>query len=671
MLALVGVFFSTIWLYGCDGSTPISTPSSDITTPATAGPAEGKADRFTIASGTASTFPAPGVLTNDYIPPGVALRTELASKPSAGLVTLESDGGFSYTPAADFSGIDRFTYVLTDGANVSDQVEVVITLPNIIVFLVDDMGQGDTPVYNSGAAIPTPNMTALAEAGIRFTQAHSPAALCAPSRYSILTGNQAFRGRRSYGVQPAYDPETMILPNQLTLGNLFQQAGYKTAFIGKVHNGGAFWNLDGSAYTSEQLEIDFTRPYDRGPTQLGFDYSFTLPSGLSAGPYAFFENDRLVRYDELTSQFVPFIDSKKANESFRTVVSFGSYNGGNVWVGGYALDNYDSRTAGPVLTRKAIDFIDSAIADNNPAMAQPFFLYFPAPQPHIPWTPPPYFNLSNPYDVDDNIDGIPVKDQTPISTRTDAIYETDVMLGLLIDHLTEKGILDNTVIIFSSDNGARDAGRKKGDQKTNERREAGKRSNQIHFNAQGIEDGTPLRGKKGSIYEGGHRIPLIASWGDGVHTGNGFSQGISSSQLVGLQDLAATFSELIGTPLPAGQFNDSISFLTSSHQGENSSAAGRNHMIIQGSPRSAGETNNGVARIDRAYYRIDSNSNIWKLSVNSDTFDPAKDIVWKELYQLSNDPGEEQDLYDNPDVKDWRDLMQTEYLDLINQKLAQ
>ncbi|TDJ46096.1 MAG: tandem-95 repeat protein, partial [Gammaproteobacteria bacterium] len=286
------------------------------------------ADIFSIAHGTSITRSAPGVMTNDNDIDGDPLTATLVSNVTNGLLNFGNDGYFSYTPNSEFTGYDSFSYRVSDGVATSATVTVDITLPNVLLIMVDDMGQGDAPIYNPGSAIPMPNLTALANAGIRFDNAHAAAAACSPTRYSLLTGNYPYRGRKPGGVWKSFDPNTMIIPGQQTLGHILQSANYRTGFIGKLHNGGAFWNEAGTMYTNDFADIDFTRNFDRGPTQFGFDYSFILPGGIGKGPFFYFENDRLTRYDMVTEQFSHFETMTDARAHMVSVTSGQQFNGG-------------------------------------------------------------------------------------------------------------------------------------------------------------------------------------------------------------------------------------------------------------------------------------------------------------------------------------------------------
>jgi arylsulfatase A-like enzyme len=549
--------------------------------------------------------------------------------------------------------------------------------PNVILILVDDMGHGDCQAYNPGSAIDMPHVEALAGAGIRFTNAHSGAALCAPSRYSVMTGNYSYRGRKDKGVWPAYDPQTMVIPGQLTLGQLMRTAGYGTAIFGKLNNGGAFWNIAGTGYTSTHTEIDFTRPFDRGPTDpvegLGFDYAFNLLVGIQAKPYAFFENDRLVRYDSLLGTFAPFATSQDAQDAFVSVTQGQTYNGGKIGKAGYAMDNYDSRAAGPFLTSKALAFIDSHLQANAAAGTDdPFFLYYAAQAAHSPYTPPPNFNPGNPTDVGNTSDptGVPVEGATPISPRTDMIYESNVVLGELMAKLQAEGILANTMIIFTSDNGAAKAGTWTGTQFYSEkmgdyggdRIETGLGGDE-HVNAQGEIDGVAFRADKGEIYEGGHRVPLIVRWGDGTPGGSRIAPGSVTGQMTGLQDIMATLAALTGQSLEADQACDSFSMLPVILGQRSEDDPARDNMIIQG--RQPDSATAGYDDLGRCLYEYDGNGVLWKLVLGVHATDHTTGYQAFELYNLSADTGETVDLYDDPAQQDRVAAMTQRYEDLI------
>jgi hypothetical protein len=271
-------------------------------------------DHYSLAAGQTLQIAAPGVLENDPATGNETLTVSIASNATQGTLKLAADGSFSYQPGPDFAGIDVFSYIATNGKESSVPTQVTITWPNVVLIVVDDVGLGDIKSYNPESGIHLPNLEKLAATGLSFANAHATASVCAPSRYSIMTGNYPYRGLKAGGVRNAFAQNTMIIPGQQTLGNLMHTAGYSTAFIGKLHNGGAFWSQDNSGYAQGRKNIDFSRSFDRGPTQFGFDYSFLLPSGLSHQPYAYFENDRLVRFNKQSDTFSPFPTNAAANQ---------------------------------------------------------------------------------------------------------------------------------------------------------------------------------------------------------------------------------------------------------------------------------------------------------------------------------------------------------------------
>ena len=617
------------------------------------------ADTFSIPHGGSITRYAPGVLANDSDVENDYLTATLVSSTSHGTLDFSNDGSFSYTPNEEFAGHDSFSYRIDDGVASSDTAVVDITLPNILLLMVDDMGQGDAPIYNPGSAIPMPNLAALANAGFRFENAHSSDASCSPTRYALLTGNHPYRGRKPTGVWKTFDPETMIVPGQQTLGHTLRSADYRTAFIGKLHNGGAFWNAAGSGYSRDINEIDFTRPFDKGPTQFGFDYSFLLPGGVGTGPYAFFENDRMVRYDTATGGFTPFEVLAEARGHLVSVTNDQPFNGGLIGKGGNAMDNYDSRQVGPILASRALSFIDQHLIDNEQQNTnRPFFLYMATPEPHTPWTPPPVFNAGNPTEVEASAPGTSIENATAISARTDVVYETDIILGTLIAKLDDAGLLNNTLIIFTSDNGPNAALAQSGYDGTGQRVETGPGGAQ-HLNAQGVQNGIPLRGTKLQIYEGGHKVPLVMRWGDGTDEGSVLQPGRTVTQMIGLHDLMATLADLAGVELPADQANDSISYRPILLKPVWRKM--REHLIIQGM------SSNQVAGMGgRALYEVDEYGNRWKLIVDSDVEDPRLNIQFAALYNLTLDPGEANNRLDDPTAAEQLAAMSQEYLNLIS-----
>jgi len=465
--------------------------------------------------------------------------------------------------------------------------------PNIIVFLMDDMGYGDCRAYNLDGRVELPNMEKLAKEGMLFTDAHSPSAVCAPTRYSLLTGNYPWRGRNENGTW-AFNHPSQILPGQETLAHVLKRSGYHTAFFGKVHLGGRVY----SKTTGEPLEgwkidhtdIDFSRPIGQGPAEQGFDYSYSLPNGIQGKPYAFFENGLLVG------------DPDKLK-----IWKKGTYGDSAVKATGFGATDWDSSQVGPILTEKALIFLDQHFAENKD---EPFYMHYCSQACHTPHTPP------------DELAGVPIKGASGIDPKLDILFEADVTLGLIIEKLREAGELENTLIIFTSDNGGLIWG---------EARKQGHRSC------------GPLRGAKSLIWEGGHRVPFIARWGKRIQPGS------RTDALIGLQDIYATLSELTEQELDPAQGLDSRSFL-SVLNGE-AKTSPRRTLFVQ-----ANEENVDGQRLMKMVRDGD-----WKLIT-------TRNLKPVELYNLKTDLAEENNLINHPEQQGRIERMRNELERIMNSK---
>jgi arylsulfatase A-like enzyme len=376
-------------------------------------------------------------------------------------------------------------------------------LPNIVIILGDDVGQGDLTCYNKNSKIPTPLMDRVAAAGVKFTDAHSPSALCSPTRYGLLTGRYAWRTRLQTFVLLSYD-RPLIEPSRMTIASLLKKSGYATAWIGKWHVGLEWSTKDGSpaentidagapGKTDEKLQenIDFTKPVRGGPTTLGFDYFFgTSACPTSDPPYCFIENDRTV-----------VVPTRMTPEEWRGLPGF---------VPGPMADDWSETDCDFTLTQKALDFIDRHSARNT---RQPFFLMLSTNSPH------------NPFLVPDAMKG-----KSQAGPRGDLVTVVDWAVGQVDGHLAKHGLTNDTLFIITSDNGA-----VKGEN--------------------GHQSANGFRGQKASVYEGGTRIPFIARWPGKIRPGT------TSSETISLIDLCATFGALTATKLPDGAAEDSRNVL--------------------------------------------------------------------------------------------------------------
>ena len=383
--------------------------------------------------------------------------------------------------------------------------------PNLVVILADDLGYGDVQCYNPARGkIPTPNIDRLASQGMRFTDGHSSSGVCSPSRYTLLTGRYHWRTRLQQGIVNVFG-EPLIAPDRLTIAGLLKQNGYRTACVGKWHLGwdwpippgqaalfhGKVVAASGTA-TEEQKaawkEV-FSKPIPGGPTTRGFDTYFgtDVPNWP---PYCFIENDRAVG---VPTEFLPaeLLKNHLASQP------------------GPALAGWKLEAILPALTDRACEVVRSGAA-----AAEPYFLYMPLTSPHTPLA------VNEPW-----------KGKSGMIPYSDLVMETDAAVGRVLDAVEKSGEADNTLVVFTSDNGCApyigaDEMEKKG-----------------HFPS------GPLRGYKSDAWEGGSRVPFIVRWPGAVKPGTTCGRHVLQA------DLMATFAEILGVKLPDTAGEDSMSIL--------------------------------------------------------------------------------------------------------------
>lgn len=541
------------------------------------------------------------------------------------------------------------TFSLTGQMETTARGQVQSKSPNILIFLMDDMGYGDIKALNpEGAGFATPNLDAFVNQGVTFTHAHSSASVCAPTRYALLTGNHVYRGRDPAGTWPHFSG-SQILTGQQTIGDMLRTAGYHTAFFGKGHLGSKFVQQDGSA--AENFEqADLAQPFQDGPRDHGFDYSLTLPGGIQSEPYAFFQNDRLSRWDNEQKSWVNFENDKDARVHFREEKKTikGKKKGSTKSV--FKMDNWSTETVGPLLMRDALGFLDDHVAQHG--KDKPFFIHYCSQAGHSPYAPPTAFNVSDPMNIDElNSPGaVAIAGQT-INKRTDMILEGDVAIGLFIEKLKALGLLEDTLILFTSDNGAAVGPSSKwtnpiyndvndnspygGDRDEISRTD----TKQVHRNAQGVAaDGSPLRGEKGFVYEGGHRIPFVLRWDKGIPAGHKVQD-----QMIGLHDVFSTLAAIAGVEIANNQGNDSFDFSHVWKAPQAKHGLVRDTMYIQSNR--AWEKNKGRVYKTWGVYHAKQNDgtlDLWKgvVETNPKRDDWMAKARGVELFHLSVDPSE-------------------------------
>ncbi len=375
--------------------------------------------------------------------------------------------------------------------------------PNIVVILADDFGVGDIQVHYPDNKIRTPHLDKFVAQGMSFTDAHSGSAVCSPTRYGLLTGRYSWRTPLQEWVVATYEPP-LIQASRLTLPEYLKGRDYHTACIGKWHLG---WNWPGEQSdrpiedfrSLRDVERDFTQPIQGGPTERGFDYFFGVDLPNSP-PFTFIENDRVVV--QPTAKYIYDPDEG---------VVMPKGHAGAPMAPGWRFDQIL-----PKITSRAVDYIHEQSKSDSP-----FFLFFAMTSPHEPVVPSKDF-----------------AGKSGIAPIADFVMETDWSAGQIIKAIDDAGISENTIVIFTADNG--------------------------HSHYTGweslIEAGHlpsgPYRGHKGDIWEGGHRVPFIVRWPGKV------AAGTSNRQLVCLSDIFATCSEIVSVDLlPDNSAEDSFSFL--------------------------------------------------------------------------------------------------------------
>ena len=372
-------------------------------------------------------------------------------------------------------------------------------LPNVVFILADDLGFGDLGCYGA-TKVKTPNIDALAKAGRKFTDAHSASAVCTPSRYAFMTGRYPFRGNNGKGIWgPAPVTSGLIIDvNDFTVADVFKNKGYATSAFGK-------WHLGFKNGTN-----DWKVPLSPGPLDLGFDYYFGIPVVNSAPPYVYVENDQIVGSD-IDDPLVYLGRGKKNTTPITPIPPEASQRRANVFSGAAAAHKkYNDYTVGETLAGKAVGWIE----DNK---EKPFFMYLATTHIHHPFTPGKKFQGSS----DAELYG-------------DFIQELDWMVGQVTACLEENGLSDNTLVIFTSDNGA---------MMNLGGRNAVRAGHKINGD---------LLGFKFGVWEGGHRIPFIAKWPGKIAPDS------QSDQLICTVDMLATFMTLTDQPTDALKDKDSV-----------------------------------------------------------------------------------------------------------------
>ena len=386
--------------------------------------------------------------------------------------------------------------------------DVLAERPNIIVIYTDDQGFGDVSCLNPNAKFHTPNMNRLATEGIAFTNAHCSDTVCTPSRYGLLTGRYCWRTKKKTGVLGA-EAECLIDDKRMTLASMLRANGYQTAMVGK-------WHL-GMDFPGDQGNRDWTKPVKDMPLDKGFDYFYGIPASLNYGVLAWFEG----RHAKVPPTL---FTGKKPNKRHIDYRIMPPYQKTPVEtrreLGKLGMEVAPDFIDDQCLTRftdKAIEWMQGKVVDAK--NGKPFFVYLPYTSPHYPVCPLPAFHGKG-----------------DCGGYGEFVIETDYHVGRILAFLEESGIDDNTMVVFSSDNGPENSWRK--------------RIEEFDHYSSG-----PYRGGKRAIYEGGHRVPFFIRWPAGIK-----QPGRKWNGLIGQTDLLATFAEVLATKIVDNAGEDSQSF---------------------------------------------------------------------------------------------------------------
>ncbi len=433
--------------------------------------------------------------------------------------------------------------------------------PNIIFILADDLGYGDISSYNENSKIQTSNIDQLAAEGVIFTDAHTSSAVCTPTRYGILTGRYNWRSTLKKHVLNGYS-KALINQDRKTIAGFLKDNGYKTAGIGKWHLGWDWANVDAG-----NDSIDYAQKVKNSPVTRGFDYFYGFNGSLDMAPYVWIENEQPT-----------MVPTKETVNTGKQVW----------WRKGPTSDDFVHEQVLPHITEKTVQFINE-----NANKEEPFFVYMPLPAPHTPILPTEEFLGKSGLD---NIYG-------------DFVLMVDSVVGEVMKALEQQGIAENTILVFTSDNGC---------------------SNQADFDqlaTKGHDPSYVFRGHKADIFEGGHRVPYVVRWPAKVKPGK-------SDQLVCTTDLFSTAADVLDVTVQDNFAEDSYSFLSA--LGVESTLPKRESIVHH--------SINGSFAYRKGEYKaiFCPGSGGWSFPRPNDKV--IKDLPPFQLYDLSKDIGEENNL---------------------------
>lgn len=458
--------------------------------------------------------------------------------------------------------------------------------PNLVYILADDMGYGDVSANNKQCPFTTQSLDKMCKRGMNFTDAHASSAVCTPSRYSILTGRYNWRSTLKSSVVGGYS-DPIISPGRKTVANFLKEQGYWTSCIGKWHLGMSFAKTPNFVETPDFDAcdgVDYTKPIKRGPNSNGFDYYYGISGSLDMPPYVYIENDRFTK--------VPNHITRNTGKKF--------------WRTGPTAEDFVHEQVLDKLTSKVLDVIEQH-------KDGPFFVYFALPAPHTPILPSKEF-----------------LGKSKTNEYGDFVLHCDSVVGKITNKLKELNLLDNTIVIFTSDNGCSPM------------------ANFEELKEHGHNPSYIFRGNKADIYEGGHRIPLIVQWPNVIKANS------TCNATVCLSDLLATLSNILDFKIPDNAGEDSVSNLPLWKQEKTQVREDLVHQSIDGS-----------LSIRKGKWKLEMCPGSGGWSYPAPGKDDTSNLPYFQLYDLENNIGETKNVIcEHEDVYlELRELLKKRVLD--------
>jgi len=466
------------------------------------------------------------------------------------------------------------------------------SMPNIIIVLADDLGYGDVGAFNTNCKIETPHLDKLASEGMIFTDAHTSSSVCTPTRYGIMTGRYNWRTQLKEGVLNGYS-KALIPTERTTIASMLKKQGYHTAFIGKWHLGWDWAMAEQGNGNESKIKnnenVDFSKPVSNSPNDLGFDYAYGHCASLDMAPYVYVENG-------MATQIPDTVTGNKSKYGW--------------WREGPTSKDFVHEEVTPNFFMRSFKYIEERAREKKP-----FFLYLALPSPHTPILPSEEW-----------------QGKSGLNPYGDFVMMVDAFMGQLAKTIKDAGIEDNTLIIFTSDNGC------------------SPRADFKLLAEKGHNPSAIYRGHKADIFEGGHRVPFIVKWPGKIEKGN------ISDETICTTDMLATCAEIVDYKLADNEGEDSYSILRVLKQEK-----------LEGSLREATvhHSINGSFAIRKGEWKLITcpGSGGWSFPKPKADQAVLDTLPPMQLYNLENDPGETNNLVmKNKEIADELKVLLEKYI---------